>query len=159
MIEILPASPIAWISLSATKALYNWMPMALSDSLCVEIDMVSINSLLTLLMPELGAKMISGNLEQISAFVYSKRSLSPDFNAMLISLIDSISCFAFSESLFFDVVDGFDYVYPDAVKVNGFFLFHVPRILSSYDNPISCHDVWLTIHEIKRSSLLALCAR
>ena len=49
--------------------------MALSDSLCVEIDIVSINSLLTLLIPEFGAKMISGNL--------------PDFNAMLISLIDS----------------------------------------------------------------------
>ena len=74
--------------------------MALSESLCVEIDMVSINSLLTLLIPEFGAKMISGNLEQIRAFVYSKRSLSPDFNAMVISLIDSINCFAFSESLF-----------------------------------------------------------
>ena len=57
-IEILPASPIAWISLSATKALYSWMPMALSESLCIEIDIVSINSLLTLLIPELGAKMI-----------------------------------------------------------------------------------------------------
>ena len=89
LIEILPASPIAWISLSAIKALYSWMPMALSESLCIEIDIVSINSLLTLLIPEFGAKMISGNLEQIRAFVYSKRSLSPDFNAMLISLIDS----------------------------------------------------------------------
>ena len=89
LIEILPASPIAWINLSAIKALYSWMPMALSESLCIEIDIVSINSLLTLLIPEFGAKMISGNLEQIRAFVYSKRSLSPDFNAMLISLIDS----------------------------------------------------------------------
>ena len=54
--------------------------MALSGSLCVEIGMASINSLLTLLIPEFGAKIISGNLEQIIAFVYSKRSLSPDFN-------------------------------------------------------------------------------
>ena len=44
--------------------------------------------------------MISGNLEQMRKLVYIIQSLSPDFNAMLISLIDSISCFAFSESLF-----------------------------------------------------------
>ena len=43
--------------------------------------------------------MISGNLEHTKAFVYSNWLDSPDFNALLISLIDSAKLFTFSESL------------------------------------------------------------